>query len=86
MTNFPLKMVHIILSVCVHMTGGGWGGYRKGWSLQKLVLIILFCDDCLKQMYVRFGGMYVCYQIMILILANTYCHRNLSDVAFVFLR
>lgn len=30
MTNFPLKMVHIILSVCVHMTGGGWGGYRKG--------------------------------------------------------
>lgn len=25
MTNFPLKMVHIILSVCVHMTGGGWG-------------------------------------------------------------
>lgn len=29
MTNFPLKMVHIILSVCVHMTGEA-GGYRKG--------------------------------------------------------
>lgn len=37
-------------------------------------------------MYVRFGGMYIYYQIIILILANTYCHRNLSDVVFVFLR
>lgn len=24
------EMVHIILSVCVHMTGGGWGVIGKG--------------------------------------------------------
>ena len=29
MTNFPQKMVYIILSVCVHMAGGGWGSVEK---------------------------------------------------------
>lgn len=30
MTNFPQKMVYIILSVCVHMAGGGGGVTEKG--------------------------------------------------------
>lgn len=80
MTNFPQKMVCMLLFVsCMHVAGG-LGIILEKDSHLKTVSIILSCNDYLKLKCrgSNLGGAY--YKIRLLGLTNNDCYTSLSDI------